>query len=150
MKKDKRILPTTYLLIALLLMLMLHFVPLLVRLISPPWNILGLLPLTVGIVFNLMADSAFHKAGTTVKPFQESTALITDGVFRISRHPMYLGFVMIMVGVALLLGSLTPWLIVPVFTMLMEVIFIRVEEHMLAEKFGSAWQTYKEKVRRWI
>lgn len=97
-----------------------------------------------------MADSAFHKASTTVKPFQESTALITDGVFSISRHPMYLGFVMIMVGVALLLGSLTPWLIVPVFAMLMEVIFIRVEEHMLAEKFGSTWQTYKEKVRRWI
>ena len=97
-----------------------------------------------------MADSAFHKAGTTVKPFQESTALITDGVFRISRHPMYLGFVMIMVGVALLLGSLTPWLIIPVFAVLMEVIFIRAEEHMLAEKFGSAWLAYKEKVRRWI
>lgn len=50
------------------------------------------------------------QAGTTVKPFQESTALITDGVFRLSRNPMYLGFVLVLTGIATLLGSLTPWL----------------------------------------
>jgi protein-S-isoprenylcysteine O-methyltransferase Ste14 len=148
--KTKQILPPTYVLIALICMIVLHFLLSVARIIPLPWGLFGLIPLATGIVLNLLADRAFHQADTTVKPFQESTALITDGVFRISRHPMYLGFMLILVGVAILLGSLAPWVIIPIFAVLMEVIFIRVEEHMLAEKFGSAWLTYKEKVRRWI
>jgi protein-S-isoprenylcysteine O-methyltransferase Ste14 len=45
---------------------------------------------------------------------------------------------------------LTPWVVIPIFAALMEVVFIRVEERMLAERFGPAWLAYKEKVRRWI
>ncbi len=46
--------------------------------------------------------------GTTVKPFEESQALVTGGVFRISRNPMYLGMTLILLGVTLILGSVTP------------------------------------------
>jgi protein-S-isoprenylcysteine O-methyltransferase Ste14 len=148
--KTKAILPPTYVLIALIIMLILHFALPVVWIIPLPWDLLGLIPLVAGIALNILADRAFHQAGTTVKPFQESTALITDGVFRVSRHPMYLGFVLILVGVAILLGSLTPWVIIPIFAALMEVVFIRIEERMLAEKFGPTWTAYKEKVRRWI
>jgi steroid 5-alpha reductase family enzyme len=102
-------------------------------------------PVIAGVALNLVADGAFHRAGTTVKPFQESSALLTDGVYRYSRHPMYLGFVLILIGVAILLGSLTPWVVIPVFAVLMEVVFIRVEERMLAEKFGPAWLAYKKR-----
>jgi len=148
--KPQRILPPTYLLVPLVIMLAIHFIFPGVTIIPLPWNFLGLIPLTGGILLNLNADRLFHLAGTTVKPFQESTALITQGVFRISRHPMYLGFVLILVGVAILLGSLTPWVIVPVFIVRMEIIYIRVEEHMLEERFGLAWMEYKKKVRRWL
>jgi protein-S-isoprenylcysteine O-methyltransferase Ste14 len=148
--KTKPILPTTYVLIALIGMLILHFTLPVVRIIPLPWDLLGLIPLVAGIALNLLADRLFHQAGTTIKPFQESKALITDGVFRFSRHPMYLGFVLILVGVAILLESLTPWVIVPIFAALMEVVFIQVEERMLAEKFGPAWMEYMKKVRRWI
>jgi len=148
--RTKPILPPAYVLVALIGMLALHFLLPLARIIPLPWVLLGLIPLVAGIMLNILADRAFHQAGTTVKPFQESTRLITDGVFRISRHPMYLGFVLILVGVAILLGSLTPWVIVPIFATLMEVVFIQVEERMLAEKFGSDWTAYKKKVRRWI
>jgi protein-S-isoprenylcysteine O-methyltransferase Ste14 len=148
--KTRQILPPTYVLIALVLMLVLHFTFPGIKLIPLPWNLLGLIPLVIGVMLNLIADDAFHRAGTTVKPFQESSALLTAGVYSFSRHPMYLGFVLILIGVATLLGSLTPWVIIPIFVLLMEVMFIQVEERMLGEKFGPIWFTYKKKVRRWI
>ena len=146
----KNMLPTTYLLIALLLIMVLHFAQPITKLIPLPWNLLGVVPLVIGIVINLLADSALHKAGTTVKPFQESSALITGSVYRICRHPMYLGFVLLLSGAAVTLGSLSPWLILPIFIVLMESLFIRTEERMLEERFGAAWHDYKRKVRKWI
>ncbi len=145
-----KLLPTHYLLFAILIMAALHFLFPGAMIVPLPWNLLGLVPLAGGIAINLMADSAFHKAGTTVKPFQESTALITDGVFRLSRNPMYLGFVLVLIGIAALLGSLTPWIIVPLLAVLMDRVFITVEERMLQARFGQAWLEYKAQVRRWI
>jgi protein-S-isoprenylcysteine O-methyltransferase Ste14 len=145
-----KLMPTHYLLFALLMMLALHFLWPLATLVPPPWNLVGLVPLAAGIAINVMADGAFHKAETTVKPFQTSTALITDGTFRITRNPMYLGFVLALIGVALLLGSLTPWIIVPLFAVLMDWLFITSEERMLESAFGQAWLDYKARVRRWI
>lgn len=147
---NKKILPPTYLLIAILAMLVIHFVLPLSRIVPMPWNFAGLVPLLLGIAINLFADKALHTANTTVKPFIESTTLVTDSVYGFSRHPMYLGFALVLMGLAILLGSLTPWLIVPIFAGLMEGVFIRVEERMLEEKFGPAWLEYKNKVRRWI
>jgi protein-S-isoprenylcysteine O-methyltransferase Ste14 len=148
--KPSSLLPTHYLLIAILSMIALHCFSPLVKVISTPWTLLGLLPLVSGVVINLIADNAFHKANTTVKPFQQSTSLITDGVFRYSRNPMYLGFLLVLIGIAILFGSLSPWFVVPIFAFQMDKVFVRVEERMLEEKFGPSWVAYKEKVRRWI
>jgi protein-S-isoprenylcysteine O-methyltransferase Ste14 len=63
---------------------------------------------------------------------------------------MYLGFVLVLIGIAALLGSLTPWIIVPLFAILMDQVFISVEERMLQAKFGQAWSEYTAQVRRWI
>jgi protein-S-isoprenylcysteine O-methyltransferase Ste14 len=63
---------------------------------------------------------------------------------------MYLGFVLVLIGIAVLLGSLTPWFIVPLFAVLMDRVFISVEEQMLQARFGQAWSEYKAQVRRWI
>jgi protein-S-isoprenylcysteine O-methyltransferase Ste14 len=63
---------------------------------------------------------------------------------------MYLGFVLILLGLAILLGSLFPLLIVPVFAVVMDRVFIVVEERMLGEKFGQAWLDYKGRTRRWL
>jgi protein-S-isoprenylcysteine O-methyltransferase Ste14 len=147
---ENKILPPTYLLVAILMMFGLDLFLPLGRLIPVPWNLICLMPLLLGIAINLVADKALRMSGTTVKPFLESTALVTQGVYRLSRHPMYLGFVLILVGVATLLGSLSPWLVLPIFILLMESVFIRVEERMLGEKFGEDWLAYKKKVHRWI
>lgn len=147
---DKRVLPPTYLFLAIVVMVMLHFLFPAVEVICFPWKILGAIPLVFGIVINTIASNAFDGIETTVKPFEESTALIMTGVFRISRHPMYLGMVFILIGIAILMGSLTPYTVIPVFAIVMDMVFIRVEEGRLKEKFGGSWLEYKDKVRRWI
>jgi protein-S-isoprenylcysteine O-methyltransferase Ste14 len=63
---------------------------------------------------------------------------------------MYLGMVSSLLGVAVLCGSATPFLVVPAFALFIERRFIRVEEKMLEETFGSEYAAYKARVRRWI
>lgn len=111
----KKVLPPTYLLIAIVVMAAFHFVLPITQVIPGLWRLIGLLPLAGGIGLNLMADRALHQANSTVKPFEASTTLITSGVFQISRHPMYLGFVLILIGLAGLWGSLIPYLVIPIF-----------------------------------
>jgi len=146
----KTVLPPTYLFVSIVTMAALHLLLPLRKIILFPFNLLGVIPLAFGIAFNLIADRAFKKNKTTVKPFEKSAVLITGGVFRISRHPMYLGFVLILAGIAILMGSLRPYLVIVAFTVLMDKIFIRAEEVILEETFGEAWRKYKKRVRRWI
>ncbi|NLE45212.1 MAG: isoprenylcysteine carboxylmethyltransferase family protein [Chloroflexi bacterium] len=146
----KRVLPPTYLLISLFVMAVLRFAFPASQIVKLPWNLLGVIPLAVGIWLNLAADHAFRRADTTVKPFVESTALITSGVYRISRHPMYLGFTLVLLGVAILLAALTPFLFVPLFALVMDRLFIAPEEEMLEQRFGLTWLEYKHRVRRWL
>jgi protein-S-isoprenylcysteine O-methyltransferase Ste14 len=146
----RRTLPPTYLLGAILAITALHFLFPLKHIVSWPWSIVGVLPLLAGLVLNLAADVALKKHATTVKPFEASSYLVTSGAYRVCRHPMYLGFTLILVGLAVLMGSLTPLMVIPVFVVLMETIFIRAEERMLEGRFGDTWRSYTETVRRWI
>ena len=148
--KTSRFLPTHYVLLSILSMLALHFLLPLTTIVPQPWNLIGLIPLIAGIIINLAADRDFHKAGTTVKPYEEPSTLLTQSVFQFTRNPMYLGFGLIMIGIALLIRTLTPWFVIPVFVVLMDRVFIRVEEQMLEVRFGATWLAYKAKVRRWI
>jgi protein-S-isoprenylcysteine O-methyltransferase Ste14 len=148
--RGKRVLPPTYLLTALLAQAALHLGLPALKFIPGPWRLIGILPVICGVVLNLAADQAFKRVKTTVKPFQVSSALVTDGAYGISRHPMYLGYVLILAGVAVMVGSLTPFLVILIFAVLMEVVFIQVEERMLEERFAGEWVAYKESVRRWI
>ena len=95
--------PPVYLFLSIAIMLLLHFLLPGMRVLPFPWNLFGVIPLVLGIAMNLVADKSFKKNETTVKPLEESTVLITDGVFRVSRHPMYLGFVFILLGIAALM-----------------------------------------------
>ena len=148
--KIEKIMPPTWMLIAMISMLLLNFTFPLVWIVPPLWNLFGLVFLVSGMALNLIADRAFHQIGTTVKPYQESTSLVTEGVFQISRNPMYLGMVLILIGIGVLLKSLSPFLVITLFAILIDRIYIRVEERMLAEKFGTKWQAYKAQTRRWL
>ena len=146
----KRMLPPTYLLLSIAAMAALHMLLPLRAVIVFPWRLLGVLPLVLGLALNLMADREFRQHETTVRPFERSTAMITSGVYRVGRNPMYLGFVLILLGVAIFLGSFSPFVVILLFAVLMDVGFIRVEERMMAVEYGEAWLAYKTKVRRWL
>lgn len=148
--RKPRLLPPVYLLLAILWMLGLHFGLPLTRWIPWPWNLTGILPIVAGLTIVVIADQQFRRHGTTIKPFQPSSALVTDGVFRYSRHPMYLGLVVVLVGLGIGLASVTPLLVIPVFGWWMAVRFIRAEEASLVEQFGEAYLEYKRRVRRWL
>ena len=145
-----KLMPTTYLLMSVVAIVALHVLLPVAKVVPTPWNLLGILPLVVGVVINLVADRAFHAAQTTVRPFEKSSALVTSGVFRVSRNPMYLGFVLLLIGLAVLLRSLTPYLVVVAFAALLDRQFVAVEEQMLAEQFGADWQRYRLRTRRWL
>ncbi len=148
--KSKKVLPPTYLLISIILIVALHFLIPIIKFISFPYNLLGAIPIILGLIISILGENSFKKHETTVKPFEESNTLITNGVYKISRHPMYLGFALVLIGIAIFLGSLIPYIIIVAFIVSVDIIFIKVEEKMLIEKFGEDYEKYKSKVRRWI
>jgi len=145
-----RLLPTSYFFGALVLTGLLHFALPLRRLLAFPWRLTGLLPLGAGIALNLLADRAFKNHHTTVKPFEASRSLVTRGVFRISRNPMYLGMTLAVFGIALLLGTATPLLVTVVLAVILDRVFIAPEERMLQSTFGEEFRQYRRQVRRWF
>jgi protein-S-isoprenylcysteine O-methyltransferase Ste14 len=146
----RKIMPPTWLLIAILIMLALHFFLPLAMIVPTVWNLLGLIPLLLGVSINFWADCAFHMVGTPVKPNLSPTTLVVYGAFQYTRNPMYLGFVLVLIGVAALLGSASPWAVIPLFALLLNNLYIPQEEKRIAEKFGTVWEGYKSSVRRWI
>lgn len=142
--------PPSVLAVGLVLMVALHLLAPGPRVLRLPVSLLGLVPLSGGLALNLAADTQLKRRRTTVKPFAESAALVTQGVYGLSRHPMYLGFVLLVLGVALLLGSLTPFAVVLALPLVLEALYVRTEETMLAARFGDAWAAYRARVRRWL
>jgi protein-S-isoprenylcysteine O-methyltransferase Ste14 len=149
-KRDKRLLPPVYFLLAIILMLLLHFFLPVVRWHWWPWNLLGVVAMLLGVVVNIVADNQFKRHKTTVKPFQRSSVLVTDGLFRVSRNPMYLGMVCSLIGLAVCLASLTPFVVIPLFAWWLTVAFILPEERNLADQFGETYNAYTTQVRRWL
>ena len=149
MKKNK-LEPPTYFFIFLLLTIGLHFILPLMQLIYAPYRFIGILLLGIGIWLNLWADGLFKKKNTTVKPFEKSSALILEGPFRFSRHPMYLGMVIALLGVAIILGSLITFLAPIAFFLTMYMVFIRYEEKAMEQTFSQGYLDYKKRVRCWL
>ena len=149
MERKTILLPPTFLFIYLILALLLHFFfP--IRPISGSPRILGTLFIAFGLILNLWADSRFKKGRTTVKPNETPIKLITDGPFRFSRHPMYLGFVVLLLGVSFILGSLSCLLVPIIMFITLEIKFISIEEKQMEKAFGKKYLEYKNHVRRWL
>jgi len=145
-----RFLPTTILLLALVLMLGLHVLVPFRSIVPWPWRLFGAIPLALGVVLNLWTDRRFKQAKTTVKPFETPQLLIVTGPFRFTRHPMYVGMTAIVIGLWLLLGTMTPIFVVPLFVLVLCFVFIPAEERMMLEQFGEDYRAYCKRVRRWL
>lgn len=97
-----------------------------------------------------LAALEFSRAKTALEPWKPSTALVTGGIFRFSRNPVYLGFLMILAGLALFRDS--PWMLamlVPLWAVYRIGVIAR-EEAYLARRFGEPYRAYCARVRRWL
>jgi protein-S-isoprenylcysteine O-methyltransferase Ste14 len=85
-----------------------------------------------------------------VVPWEEASRLVTEGPFRLSRNPIYLGDALAYVGVSVLIGSWWPLLVLPAVLLAMLRLVITREEEYLATRFGAAYAAYRSRVRRWV
>ena len=150
-RSTRPLLPPLVLGAALALMVVLHLVAPAPSLVVWPWGgVLGGTLILLGIALNLWADGLFKRVGTTVKPDELARVLVVDGPYALTRHPMYLGFVLIVVGTACALGSAAPWLVVPVFVAVVRQRYVLPEEAKLTVVFGDRYREYGRRTRRWL
>lgn len=119
-------------------------------LLPAPWNWVGVLPALAGFGSALWAARLFRQTGTPLEPWLQPTAFVNRGPYQFTRNPMYLGLALNLQGLALWLGTATPWLGLAVFVWIITRTFIRREERWLEARFGDAYRRYKARVRRWI
>jgi protein-S-isoprenylcysteine O-methyltransferase Ste14 len=145
-----RLLPPVLLLVVIALMAVVHrqfeftvVVPEGVRLASVA--LIGL-----GLAFASVARIQFFRAQTTINTFDRPRQLVTSGIFRWSRNPMYVGLSLIAVGCALACGAVSSVLLAALFVVITDRVYIRFEEGMLRATFGDAFERYERTTRRWL
>ena len=151
MEKPKRIIyPPIWLVIGLVVIFTLNeFLPLARFTGSLGWY-LGGFAILIGLVLLVHAGGMFKVAETDLIPFQNVTALVTTGVYRVTRNPMYLGMTLVLLGTAITVGAFSALFVPALFMAIIEFRFIRPEEAMLRELFGDEYETYCRNVRRWL
>ena len=94
----------------------------------------------------------FRRARTTVDPRypEKMSALVTSGIYRVTRNPMYLGMLLTLGGWAFWLGHGLPFLFLPLFVAVLNRWQIAPEERALAQMFGARFAAYRARVRRWV
>jgi len=142
--------PTSYFLFMLFLLILFHFTRPIMKFEYSPYNYLGVVLIIFGGIINLWTDALMKKWETTVKPHLKPSILITSGPFGFTRHPMYLGMLSILLGSSVIASSLVTLVFPIIYIMLMEALYIPMEEDNLEKAFNNEYLEYKRKVRRWI
>jgi len=147
----KRIIyPPVWLLIGLIAIFTLNESWPVLRFTSLAGQLAGGLIILVGLVLLVMANGLFVRAGTNVIPFREVSSLVTSGVYRYTRNPMYLGMALVLLGCAVTVGAASALAVPVLFMVIIELRFIRPEERMLQGLFPQEYPAYCARVRRWI
>ncbi|EGY53579.1 methyltransferase family protein [Neisseria shayeganii] len=113
---------------------------------------LPLLPAAAGLAVAGTAAATFRRRRTTLSPLQpqQTQALVSHGIFRYSRNPMYLGMALLLASWGIYLGSLPALAGIPLFVLYLNRFQIRPEERFLTEKFGDSYRAYCRQTRRWL
>jgi protein-S-isoprenylcysteine O-methyltransferase Ste14 len=106
--------------------------------------------IVVGFFLAVAAFMEFRKAHTTLDPHGSVKTLVTDGVYRFTRNPIYFGFLLMVLGFPLNAGWYSGVLVAPFFMVTMNRLVIEKEEAYLEKKFGEAYTGYRSRVRRWL
>ena len=148
--KVPRLPPLLLVLILAISMLLLDRVLPLFRVLHPPVVYLGAALATLGVLIVLISAGLFRLRKTTINPFGEPAVMVQDGFYRFSRNPMYLGMLLVLIGVGLWLGNVLALLLAPAFVAIMTRGHIVREERLLEQQFGDVYRAYRSRVRRWL
>jgi len=143
--------PLIMLATAAIMWLLDRYIPL-PEILGVPWQRFGYVFVIVAVFLDLWGLGLFLRSRTTVHPLrlENNRALVTGGIYRLTRNPMYLGLLLLLVGFAIRLGSLTPFLVLPLFVSAMNRFQIAHEERFLSERYGRDYDDYRRRVRRWL
>ncbi|WP_274627471.1 methyltransferase family protein [Arvimicrobium flavum] len=145
-----RILPPILLLIFIVAMVIVDAVAGGPTFAPPPYNLLGIVLMIAGLGIGIPAARHFERVRTNIKTFNEPTVMVTDGMFRWTRNPMYLGMCVLLLGLAILVGTLLPLLLAAAFAVIADRWYVRFEENAMRQKFGAAYDAYASRTRRWL
>lgn len=145
----QRLLPPTLVLLLGLAATVLHFA---LGLTSIPrlLRVLGLPIASIGLGMSAWGSKRFEEVGTNIKTFDRPDQLVSDGLFGWSRNPMYLGFLILLAGAALGLGSWAGVTAPVVFFVAADRWYIPFEEAQMKRTFSDEYETYAQQVRRWL
>ena len=115
-------------------------------------EVIGVCFIIAGAVIDFSSLIGFLFSKTSINPMQPEYAqnLVTTGMYRFSRNPMYFGLLLMLSGWSLYLEALSPLIVLPIFIWLITIMQIQPEEKILQGLFGKAYINYKQQVRRWI
>lgn len=106
----------------------------------------------VGIAFDVLGILGFRAARTTVNPLkpEQASTLVTGGVYRVTRNPMYVGMALLLLAWAVYLSALLPFAGIVVFVLYITRFQIQPEERALRQRFGGAYKDYSARAGRWL
>ncbi len=114
------------------------------------YDFMGGVLFIVGSAMTVWSDWLFKKYRTTVKPYEKPNVLVIKGPYKFSRNPMYLGMELILIGFAMILGTIVSFISPVLYVLLIQKLFIVNEEKNLETEFGREFLRYKSRVRRWF
>ena len=118
----------------------------------PMRDILSSIFIILGIFVTFSSARIFKKKETTVNPMKpdQATTLVTDGMFKITRNPMYLGMLLLLFGLSVFKGLIVGFIFLPLFVLYITIFQIIPEEEAMLNLFGEDYKSYSNKVRRWF
>jgi len=147
---QRNVLPGAWALLMVVLMSLVNKFTPVFYVIKIPFTNLGFLFILVSAIVGVWAAILFRRRRTTIMPAGEPTSLVTGGPFNFSRNPMYLSFALALLGIALLFGSLTSFIFPIIFVVIINRMYIPMEERKMEQVFGKEYVEYKKRVRKWL
>ncbi|TPN84401.1 methyltransferase family protein [Aquimarina algicola] len=146
----KKIIPPILFLFCIILMVTIKNLFVFKIIFPSPLNYIGIPLIVLGLIMTVIVRKRFEKIDTEIHSFKSPRKLVTNGLFKISRNPIYLGFTLSLLGVWVLLGTVIPILGCLLFFVMTNHHYIPYEEKLMENTFGNEYKEYKSKVRRWI
>jgi len=112
--------------------------------------IVGATSIGLGVMLARAAFQQMQRAKTNINPTKPTTAIVTEGPYRLTRNPIYVALTLLYAGIALLFNSFWMMLLLPFVLVIMNVGVIEREERYLQSKFGKQYLNYRRSVRRWL